>query len=273
MNTKYAPKSIRRREFLKVGSAAAVAFAARNLFADTASPAATDTLPTRLSVAFAGGAIDFDHNFDRAGVSLLAGPAMPVGDPRFLHESAKVTILGVWRTKENQKSPLTLGVNAYYPTRMYSNGDVVFYAWRQTTLTGRMARRQASFVIPVDDAGLRIELESSIPANRSSLLDSVRSRISTPDATVPSQPRDRAVISAEPNVVTLSIGIERELAKLNRGMYVIALLPAKAQSPEWQAIRFSPWNLKSEDGPVSAMGILGDSAVPFDYVVLDVDYA
>jgi hypothetical protein len=254
-----------RREFLKLGSVALVTLAAGDAFAETLRPGVGSGLPAQLAVAYAG-ASDLERA-DGASVALQSAGSALIGDSRFLSKTAKVKVLGMWRP-EGRRDPLTVALKAYYPTSRSAGGDVPVYAWSQTN--GAL-RRQSTFRIPVDDAGLRIELESSA-STRPSVLDGVRRRFgASDDAAV--EPRDRAAIAALPNVAALSLGIEQGSAKLNRGTYVFALLPEGAKAPDWQSIRFTPRNMKSDGGPVSAVNLFGESPVSFDYVVLDVDYA
>ncbi|MEA2568915.1 MAG: hypothetical protein QOI24_916 [Acidobacteriota bacterium] len=260
------PFVIERRRFLVLGSAAAVAFAARGVSAAVAPTPASAELPASLAVAFV------DRLESRAaaigGAGVLAASGLTVGDPSFISRSAKVTVLGMWRA-QNRQGSVSVALKAYYPTTLYSGGDVPCYVWSHLSRNATDAQRPASFRIPIDSAGLRLEVETTAP--RSAIVEKVRGRVSSlamsDDA---SRPRTREALADLKNVASLSLGIDRGASKLRAGKYVLAMLPAGAATPDWSAVRYTPANVS---GPLSVRSLLGETAPAFDYVIVDVDFA
>jgi hypothetical protein len=261
------PFVIERRRFLVLGSAAAVAFAARGVSAAVAPTPASAELPASLAVAF------IDGLESRAaaigGVSVLGANALTVGDPSFISRSAKVTVLGMWRA-QNRRETVGVALKAYYPTALYSLGDVPCYVWSHLSRSATDAQRPASFRIPIDSAGLRLEVETTAP--RSGIVEMVRGRVSSRIAMNDDggRPRSREALADLKNVASLSLGIDRGASKLRAGKYVLAMLPAGAATPDWSTVRYTPANVS---GPVSVRSLLGETAPAFDYVIVDVDFA
>jgi hypothetical protein len=258
-----------RRKFLVLGSAAAVAFAARGVSAAVAATPASVGLPGSLAVAFVDGLETRAAAIGAAGV--VAADAMMAGDPRFISRSAKVTVLGMWRSQDRREN-VGVAIKAYYPTALFAGGDAPCYVWTHLSRSASDAQRPASFRIPIDDAGLRLEVETAAPTARSVVAEKIRSRV-TGSVTMneaDSHPLTRSALAELKNVASLSLGIERGATKLRAGTYVLAMLPAGTATPDWSSIRYTPSNVA---GPVSVRGVLGETAPAFDYVVVDVDFA
>jgi hypothetical protein len=256
-----------RRRFLVLGSAAAVAFAARGVSAAVAPTPASAELPSSLAVAFIDGLESRAAAIGSVGV--LGANAMMAGDPSFLSRSAKVTVLGMWRA-ENRQQTVGVALKAYYPTALYSGGDVPCFVWSHLSRSATDAQRPASFRIPIDSAGLRLEVETTAP--RSAIVEKIRGRVSSRIALNDddSRPRTREAIAELHNVASLSLGIDRGESKLRAGKYVLAMLPAGAATPDWSTVRYTSENVS---GPLSVRNVLGETAPAFDYVIVDVDFA
>jgi hypothetical protein len=257
-----------RRRFLVLGSAAAVAFAARGVSAAVATSPAAAELPTFLSVAFVDGLDRRASAF--GGASIVGGDSMTAGDPGFISRSAKVAVLGMWRS-QNRRSAVGLALKAYYPTAPYMNGDVPYFAWSHISRSTSDRQHQTHFRIPIDEAGLRLEIETAVPRGNSALAEAIRNRVTTNDQD--SRPRARAALAQLKNVAALSIGVDRGSSKLRPGTYVLALMPAGVATPNWSNVRYTPANMNTGSGPLSVRGVLGETPAPFDYVVVDVDFA
>jgi hypothetical protein len=199
---------------------------------------------------------------------------MTVGDPSFLGKSARVAVLGLWRAEARRSEPLSVTVKAYYPTSLSAGGDVPVFVWNQTHRAVRDTARRSSVTVPIDQAGLRLEVESNLPQSGVSNVGyAVRRRLSLPPQTADSAPRTQAAIREQANVASLSLGIESGMAKLKQGTYVLALLPNGAKAPDWQAVRYTPSQTGTAGGPVTVTGIFGDGPVSFDYIVITVGFA
>ncbi len=264
---------LERRQFLVLSSVALVGFATSDLAADTLRPSADAGLPQSLSVAFvegltAGGVITNVVS----GTGIVAAKSMTAGDPSFLSRSARVSVLGLWRAEGRRSEPISVTLKAYYPTLLAAGGDVPYIGWNQINEGSRFRIRPTHFLVPVDDAGLRIEIEAGIPQKRSVLVQGLRQRVSTPPSETV-EPRSREAIKAIPTVAALSLGIENNAAKLRPGTYVLALVPAGQPAPNWDRIRYEPLQMKADGGPVSVMGAFSNDPAPFDYVVVNVDFA
>jgi hypothetical protein len=267
---------LERRQFLLLGSAALVGFAARDLRADAIRPAAEAALPESLSLAFVGGYIgDGRSNASIKGSAAVeVADRMTVGDPSFLGKSAQVSVLGLWRAEARRHEPLSVTVKAYYPTSLSAGGDTPLFAWNQTHRAVRNTQRRSSFIVPIDEAGLRLELESTIPqSGLSNAGYAVRRRISLPGQAADGAPRAQAALREQPNVASLSLGIESGVAKLRQGTYVVVLLPKGSAAPDWRAVRYTPADLGTANGPVAVTGLLGDGPAGFDYLVVTVNFA
>src|SRR5207237_8151652 len=119
--------------------------------------------------------------------------------------------------------------------------------------------------------GLRLEVEGSALSSKSAILERLRERVAITSGD--SNPRPRAAIAHLPTVASLSIGIERGIAKLLPGTYVLAMLPAGVATPDWTNVRYTPSNISSASGPITTRALLGETAAPFDYVLINVDFA
>jgi hypothetical protein len=249
-----------RRRFLVLGSAAAVAFAARGVSA--APMTGANELPASLAVGYVDG---LDGHTAAIGAN-----SVTAGDPSFLSRSAQVTVLGMWRST-NRREPVGVTLKAYYPTIAAVGGDVPVYAWNHVSRGAGDQQQSSRFRVPIDDAGLRLEVEASPLSSKSAIIESLRSRVTMDSGE--SRPRPRAAIAQLPTVASLSIGIDRGAAKLLPGTYVLAMLPAGASTPDWTNVRYTPSNISSAAGPITTRAILGETAAPFDYVVINVDFA
>ena len=250
-----------RRRFLVLGSAAAVAFAARGVSAAPSTGSAAE-LPASLAVGYVDG-LD-GHSATMGANSVTAG------DPSFISRSAKVTVLGMWRS-QSRREPIGVTLKAYYPTEGSAGGDVPVYVWNHVSRRAGDRQQSSRFRVPIDSAGLRLEVEASPLRGRSSIVDNLRNRVTIDSAD--GLPRTRATISELANVASLSIGIDRDAPKLLPGTYVLAMLPAGASTPDWSSVRYTPSNISSANGPITTRAILGETAAPFDYVIVNVDFA
>lgn len=252
------PFVMERRRFLVLGSAAAVAFAARGVSAAGTSAVVPADLPASLAVGF------IDDGESRVA-SVLGASAVTAGDPSFISRSARVQVLGMWHSA-GRRDNIGVALKTYYPTSVSVGGDIPVFGWAQRT---RDAQVRSSFRVPIDDAGLRMEVEVNAPMSKSSIIENLRNRVTVDDA-AEVHPMQRAAIAELKNTAALSVGIERGSAKLRPGTYVLAMLPEGASIPDWSSVRYTP---SKTAAPITIGGILGDTPAPFDYILVKVDFA
>lgn len=245
------PFMMGRRQFLILGSAAAVGFAVRDVTAATLTESAAGSL----AVAYIDGEPD---DVWRAPV-IRAAEAIPTGDPRFLSRDAKVRVLGLWR--QDAAKPMTITLTAFYPTSLAIGGKAPYFGWHHNAFEPFGSR---GFTIPVTDEGLQMMVDHGAP----SALTSALSRRRTADADF--TPRTATDIASASNALTLKLGHESDAMKLQPGRYVVALLAPGAPKPDWSSFRYDS---SGSQGPLRASAILGDDAVPFDYFVIRIELA
>lgn len=269
-----APFLLERRQFLILGSVAMVGFAAMPASAEGLAASTASSLPSRLDVGFVDGLYGEGIANAITGPSLVAAQSVTTGDPRFLSRTAKVTVLGMWRSADRRRDPISVTLKAYYPTSLSVGGDVPCFVWSHANRAVNEDPQRSRFLIPIDDAGLRLEVETAVPQRGSVVREGLRRRgvaIAAGDEGI--APRSRAAIAALANTASLSLGVEDKTTKLRPGMYVFALLPPGAAAADWQSVRYEPWKINASGGPVTGSGPLGDVPVSFDYIVVNVDFA
>jgi hypothetical protein len=261
-----------RRRFLVLSSAAAVAFATRGASGSASAETLRQELPTSLDVAYCDGFRDSGgFATSRGSSNVVVAQDVTTGDPSFISRSARVKVHGMWRSQSRRDS-LSITILAYYPTEMFAGGDVPVFVWNHVSRDSGDLFQPISFVIPIDEAGLRIGIEATVPRTYSSTVEKVRRR-AVASGSDESRARPRVELSQQRNVANLSVGVARDSAKLRPGMYVLAMLTPAAPAPEWSNVRFHSDQLKAGSGPLTVHGVLGDTPVPFDYVVVEVDFA
>ncbi len=248
-----------RRQFLILSSTALVGFAASDLLA---APAASEAIGSVIALAFIDG--EYDDAY-RGTPPVIAAESITTGEPAFLSKDAKVKILGVWR--QNQREPISMTLKAYYPTELQLGGKAPYVAWNYTSTSPVI--RLGGFTIPVTGEGLQLELERGTPPASQSVQGRRHASGST-DLSL----RTAADLAAQSNSITLSLGHSTTAAKLRPGRYVIAILPAGAPKPDWSSFRFEPLGMKADgQGPLRPSSPLANDSVPFDYMLIRVDFA
>ena len=258
---------LERRQFLMLSSAAIVGLAATDLSASVLGIGADAALPASLAIAYADG-------MDSArveGTRLLDAQSIPTGDPRFLSHAADVRVLGLWRAEANRSKPLSLTVVAYYPTELTLGGErTVLRLQLHAEHPHSWSVLTDAFHIPVDDAGLRLGIESGVPLSATPLA-SLRRRVAGPVAEAGTL-MNRSELAKTPNIASLTLGHEGNAMKLQAGTYVVALLPNGASAPNWSSMNLTMADRKTANGPLSVPGILGNGSAPFDYLILSIDF-
>jgi len=250
---------IERRQFLILTSAAVAGLATSDLTAATIS---ADALPT-IAVGFVDG--EFDDAY-RGTPPIVAAESLTAGEPRFLSHDARVRVLGIWR--KNPSDPRFVSLKAYFPTELAVGGKAPFFAWNYTSTSP--VQRLANFTIPVTGEGLQFEIETGVPSQAAPSATGRRHASGGSDVAL----RTSSDLRSAPAAITLSMGTEGGATKLRAGRYVIALVPPGAAQPDWKSFRFEPADVKPGGlGPLRAATIFGDALVPFDYILIRVDYA
>jgi hypothetical protein len=150
-DTEHAGSDLRlqRREFLMVGSAAAVGLAVSNLQAKPQKLLRTEVQAMPLSsVGFWGGAANELIASAEVGVRPVIAADRLGRDSSLANGVAKVTIHGFWRSS-SQRQPVTLALHAHSPVLDPATLRALpFVAWSWSP--GMRVANQARFDVPVD---------------------------------------------------------------------------------------------------------------------------
>lgn len=231
--------TFRRREFLVMGSAAAVGLAATSLKSDTLSDGSTP-MPL-LSVGYWNGSPD-ELTRD-AGRRHLVVPAdrLVAGDDSLANETARVTVHGFWRGAAHRE-PLTLGLRAHYAA---SEIPVIAWSWRP----GMRAANQVKLEMPVGETlDFTLERMNSQPLPTRRIADWMgRRKTSSRAELAPMTSR-----SGAPGI------------KLRRGVYFFAVREHEGEAiPSWSAT-----SVVSRPDALDANGPLANAS--FSYLMLSI---
>lgn len=234
---------IDRREFLVLGSTAAVGFVAASAVGNPL--ALTTRAEPFVSVGYFGGGGRSRTSHRGGGTGLLPAASLTTSDASLISSGVAVSIRGYW-TPAGDQSERTVSLMAGYPT-LSGNDKPQFAAW--TSVLGRQrstASNPVTFTMPVDPVDT---IDLVVERSGGGIL--------------------------ERNVVSLSVNPAPGALRLNRGFYVIAVLPSGGAVPDWGGIRLRDAAPERSDprgaGPLLA-SFLGDVApVPFDYFLVSFD--
>lgn len=234
--------SLDRREFLLIGSAAAVGMAAVSASAGTLNAVARiEGVDPILSIGFAAA------DADRA----VAAESLSFGDASFAG-AARVTIHGLWRA-ETQAAPRAVHVSAFYPV---GNERVPFLAWSSNASVAP----RLSFNVGLDgrdSLALGIERERLVSRLRHTRLG----RLLAPAEEMP----DAAAIERAGGLATLG----SEGMKLRRGTYFVALRnKSNDRKPDWSSLSVDSAELRAGGETVLRHAGRG---VDFDYLAVSVE--
>lgn len=245
---------VHRRDFLRMGSAAAAGIAATRLSAGTLNKVTRiEGVDPILSVGFA----DVTTS-DSA--RLIAAGRLPSGDSRFGSNAARVTVHGLWETDASRSAASAVYVSAFFHD---AGAAVPFMAWSSVSprlhFTMDLAGR--------DRLSLGIERERIV---RARALDSRMAKLL-------GFRRDGAEELPRLDALEQSGGLcELQLGrgagmKLRAGTYVVALRRTPwDRTPDWRSIRVDAKELRA--GGESVLRV-GDAPVAFDYLVFSVSHA
>lgn len=236
-----------RRQFLVLGSVAMAGAAATTLSAEAVRKVfAADSPAPVLSVGFADATLkDFENPAFSA--RLTAALELSSSDPAF-SDAVRVKILGLVQPESERESAVNLAIDAMY--RLPGNlHEVPFLAWsharRAHPRHTEFSSASTPFTVPVGaNHPLKLAVSTANPATGKSV---------------------------SCGAVELGLGNGRNAGKLRRGLYFVAVSPAGAPLPDWNAIQVTG----SEKGePVLKQpSLAGANGVPFGYVVFLTDYA
>lgn len=235
-------KSLDRREFMLIGSAAAVGVAASNVSAGTLhSIARVEGANPVLSIGFA--AADDAH--------AVAADSLRFADGSFA-DAARVTVHGLTRA-ESQAAPVSVSVSAFFENH---GQPIPFLAWTSAASTSP----RVNFTMALSEGGtlpFGIESERLVPFH------SPRARLSR--FLSPKQLPDAAALERGGGLCTLG----GKDVKLRRGTYFIALRRnASDRTPDWRSISVDAEQLRTGGDSVLRRG---NRNVDFDYVAVSVD--
>ena len=242
MNVNRVPRTLPRREFLRLGSTAVVGVAAAGLFDFNSLFAEAASLPL-LSIGFAGSVPEAGR-----AIGLTAASSLLTSDPAFLGRGARLRIAGFARSSNAIDRPGGVHFDAIFPTRTRSGRLARFAAWSFNGRDNDVAfGNQVSFTMPVTSTeGLRF----SVHRQR---LEAKAERV---DETMPAEPD-----ATEQNMISLSVNSGGD-AMLQRGVYVFAFRETPAdRAPAWSRLGLS------NDG-----GALKIEGLDLSYMALVVDY-
>ncbi|HEU4887234.1 MAG TPA: hypothetical protein VFV49_05060 [Thermoanaerobaculia bacterium] len=236
-------QSLDRRDFLLIGSAAAVGIATVGVSASPLNAITrTDGADPILSVGFAA------TNASQA----VAADSLLFGDASLAH-SVRVTVHGLWRA-ESQAAPTAVHVSAFYPN---GNDRNPFMAWSSNASSAPRVSFTMNFA-GRESLALGIERERLVSSRfRRSRLG----RVLAPSQDVP----DASVIERNGGLATFG----SEGMKLHRGTYFFALRGAKSDRiPNWASLSVDAEQLRAGGDSVlrSSSGKVG-----FDYVAVSVE--
>lgn len=253
-----------RRQFLLLGSSALVGAAATSLPAEILCAAFADSTLPVLSVGYLAGIA--------ADLGALGGPSdrfvsaasLRSGDASLASSGVRLKVHQVSRADARRAEPRSIALNVLYRVNDSNDQKVPFAAWTQSlTAAGEQRSSMSRFVVPVTTAA-PLELTVALRAPRAA-------RSAAADFA-----HDEDFRTTEGNgrsLAAFSVGRERGMNKLRRGIYVLALRTAtQQQTPDWQSIRF----IAPAEGsaPVLARASLfGHEPVSFDYIAIAVESA
>ena len=246
--------AMRRRDFLRLSSVAAVGVAA-SAFADDAVQSITQSLMPRplplMGVGYWNGTFA-----EPSSHRLVNAEHLSSGDRAFSDAGARLRIAGFWRAPQPEHEPLTVGVNVHFPVAGAPDGRAPFIAWASASPARTV--NPTAFTFPVDGSN-PIELSVDTAVRAKAVVHSQ----------LPEAAREESFVR---------IGTSGEVAKLRRGVYFVAVRESsKDPRPDWSSIHvvapkegvLSP----KGSGPLFAETLFGRRPVPFSYVVLTADYA
>jgi hypothetical protein len=249
--------AMRRRDFLRLSSVAAVGVAA-SAFADDAVQSITESLMPRplplMGVGYWNGTFA-----EPSSHRLVNAEHLSSGDRAFIKSGARVRIAGFWRAPQHENEPLTVGVNVHFAVAGAPDGRAPFIAW--ASVSPARTAGPTTFTVPVD------------------ALNPIELSVDTATRVASSGPLHRDLPQPTRAESFLRIGTGGDdIAKLRRGVYFVAVRESsKDPRPDWSSIHvvapkdgvLSP----KGSGPLYAETLFGRRAVPFSYVVLTTDYA
>ncbi|HEY2322163.1 MAG TPA: hypothetical protein VGJ82_04780 [Thermoanaerobaculia bacterium] len=247
--------AMRRRDFLRLSSVAAVGVAA-SAFADGAVQSITESLMPRplplMGVGYWNGTFA-----EPSSHRLVNAEHLSSGDRAFSQSGARLRIAGFWRAPQHENEPLTVGVNVHFPVAGAPDGRAPFIAW--ASVSPARTASPTAFTVPVDGSNpIELSVDTAVRVNAPAL-----------HRELPEPAREESF---------LRIGMGGDGAKLRRGVYFVAVRESsKDPRPDWSSIHvvapkdgvLSP----KGTGPLFAETLFGRRAVPFSYVVLTADYA
>jgi len=249
--------AMRRRDFLRLSSVAAVGVAA-SAFADDAVQSITQSLMPRplplMGVGYWNGTFA-----EPSSHRLVNAEHLSSGDSAFSESGARLRIAGFWRAPQHENEPLTVGVNVHFPLAGAPDGRVPFIAWASVSPARSVS--PTAFTVPVDGSNpIELSVDTAVRANAAPALH-------------------RELPEPERAESFVRIGTSGDnVAKLRRGVYFVAVRESsKDPRPDWSSIHvvapkdgvLSP----KGSGPLFAETLFGRRPVPFSYVVLTADYA
>lgn len=249
--------AMRRRDFLRLSSVAAVGVAA-SAFADDAVQSITETLMPRplplMGVGYWNGTFA-----EPSSHRLVNAEHLSSGDHAFRGAGARLRIAGFWRAPQHQDEPLTVGVNVHFPVAGAPDGRAPFIAW--ASVSPARSASPTAFTVPVDGSNpIELSVDSAVRGNAAN----------AGHRELPAPARTESFVR---------IGTSGDdVAKLRCGVYFVAVREsAKDPRPDWTSIHvvapkdgfLSP----NGSGPLVAETLFGRRPVPFSYVVLTADYA
>ena len=235
--------SFDRREFLKVGSIAAVGFA---LPAGILQAASANPLPI-LSVGYSRVIPQEKGQY----VRLSAARDLLAGDPFFISQGARIRIGTFVRSPWFVDRKGAVDLEVVYPSYGFQPEDYPrFQAWRFRHAGGQQSTSQTvSLTVPVTSTG-GLQMVFREPQGS-------RGRAAKSTAA-------EGAVAAGASVLTLDPGVGSNVLKLQTGAYVVALREDdNEREPDW-------------DGQILARGTHGlnlNSAATFTYLILTIDYA
>ncbi len=242
---------MKRRDFLILGSAAAVGLAA------TAAPAnvdgGTESMPL-LSIGFCNAIVS--ELRDDARRSVVSADRLVAADARIASSGARITVHGFHRAATHRSRPLEVAFRTYYPAiDPATNAKTPFFPWVwRSAAQGLTSSNRTSFVVPVDLTD--------------SLVLGVDRIIETPQPVTPLRRMSRFLAGSRNERFGLASLAPRTGAnglKLRRGTYYVAVREDDADAaPSWMSLR------------PTAGGALRTSAgsePAFSYLVLSIEAA
>ncbi|HEX7151340.1 MAG TPA: hypothetical protein VF618_07610 [Thermoanaerobaculia bacterium] len=245
-----------RRDFLRLGTTAAVGVAATGASAGTLRKLVTvEGASPLLSIGFAS------HG-EGESQRLVDAERLRSGDSGFGASGARVTIDGFRRAEQRRTSPSEVHVSAFFDE---DGRALPFLAWGHSARSTKGSSR-ATFTMPVngrEHLPLGIERRRPLPvagapANRfSRMFAEARPKEALPEM---------SVLEKSNSLVKFAVG-NAPGVKLRRGTYFLALRESLWDgAPDWRTITVD----NSGARPVLRRG---DAPVDFDYIVVSVDYA